>query len=359
LLVPHNYENVGGFYLPLRNYKRELELLGHNIFIFRLPYHLKSREKRNYSASLNSSILLNKIDCLVSFSLNQSYMLSKQLKLNGFKGRQIGFLVDSMRLHAKSILKMRGSLTLKIKNRLRSILYTYKERACLNYFSDVIYVSSVDANYVKYYYKPKNRIHCIPNGVVIEDVEDFSKKLKNCRIGMLTGFSNDTIQNNLIPFLNGAFPRLRSSISNIEFVIAGKGATEKTSSMLRRTDGVIFLGYVDKLEDFYNEVDVVITTVKKECGILNRVLEAWSFGKVVVGYRRNFAAFEKAKEGTHFLSADSAEEFVDRLSNIQNGGIDLAKIGFEAHNLVKNDYTWVKAAQSLADVIITNEESSK
>ena len=93
-LVPYDFEMVGGLSLPIKNYKRNLEGYGHNIFYFKLKYHMHANQMREISTSIVNEIENHSIECIISFTLNQSYMLAKQIDLNGYKGRKIAFLMD-------------------------------------------------------------------------------------------------------------------------------------------------------------------------------------------------------------------------------------------------------------------------
>ena len=54
-LVPYDYKRIGGLYLPLINYKQNLEDLGYIVSFFELPYHLKRRDSSSY---LNRLVLV-------------------------------------------------------------------------------------------------------------------------------------------------------------------------------------------------------------------------------------------------------------------------------------------------------------
>ena len=112
-LVPNDWKETGGLLLPLTNYKTELEKFDNKVSYFELPYHLNMKNINRYSDKLNEYVEKNKINCLIGFTLNQSYMLAKQLKINDFNGQKIGLLMDSMRLNITSIMKSNQKKSVK------------------------------------------------------------------------------------------------------------------------------------------------------------------------------------------------------------------------------------------------------
>ena len=60
----------------------------------------------------------------------------------------------------------------------------------------------------------------------------------------------------------------------LKVIAAGRGADNTVKEYFDR-NRIIFLGEVENLCDFFNSIDIYITTVRKECGILNKVLDAF------------------------------------------------------------------------------------
>lgn len=351
-LVPHDYEKIGGFYLPLNNYKKGLEELGHFVLFYSFPYRLKHFASKGLRNDLKNIVINQKIDTVIGFTLNISYIYLRFVRDNSYDVQDVAFLMDSMRLHAESIIKTQRFGFGKILNKLKKIVYTNRERYCLRHYKKNLYVSIVDYEYVLKHYHVTNIIDYIPNGMVLQEKVFVSNiHSTSLNVGLLTGFSPDTLNNNVYPFLFSFFPEIKERIPSIKFVLAGRGADKETIDKILTIKGVEYLGYVENLEDFYSQIDVVITTVNKSCGILNRVLEAWSFGKVVVGFKRNFAAFPESLPNKHYLIADSIQEFVKVFSELIDGSIDSNTIGNNALCLVKEHYDWQTSVKKLNQLL--------
>lgn len=354
-LVPIGYKGVGGFQLLADGYKRVLEEKGWHVFIFEMPYHIKPWKRNNISSAINNQVKLHCIACVISFTLNLSYALAKQLSIDS-NVTKIGFLMDCMKLNARSIRKTKRNLIPKIKYALREVLYTYKEKRCLNAFKRCVFVSPVDGDYVRRHYsKSKARIVVIPNGISLPTAYFARKEDAGITIGCLTGFGKETIENDLKRLIFEIFPRILESNPSTELVIAGRGAPDSFVTAIKELPNVRFLGFVENLIDFYSCVDLIVSTVSKECGILNRVLEAWSYGKAVIGYKKNFLAFEKAKENHHFFVAENPQDFAESIRLIREGVLQLPASD-DLTNFVKENYSWNVSGNQLIRLI---EESLK
>lgn len=82
--------------------------------------------------------------------------------------------------------------------------------------------------------------------------------------------------------------------------MAGRGDSSESIERIKMYNHVEYLGEVDCLADFYGQVDLIVTNVIKKW-LLNKILEAWPYGKCVIGYEHIFYAFESAEKGMHYL----------------------------------------------------------
>ena len=301
-------------------------------------------------------------DVIMSYALNQSYITLRLLRKE-FREKSIGFLADSKRLHQESVIMYKKTLSEKIYCIARKTVYSYKEKRCLSGFGDIVYVSPVDVKYVEKTYSFSASLHCITPGVekqstvIEESTNDFD--VKCIQIGCLTDFSNDTLNENLYPLIKGIIPYLDNNQLKYKLIIAGRGANSTIENEMKKSQNIQYIGYVDSLSDFYNSIDIVITTVAKKCGVINRILEAWAYAKPVIGYSHNFVPFLKAKNEENYLSADNNEEFYKMLTDIQKGKYDLCSMGQKSKRMVEENYTWEIAARKFLQLFNSIVERKK
>lgn len=349
LCVPDNYKSVGGMYLPIDNYENQLVRLGHSVTVFLMPYHDNNISiKNNFLSYIKNGM----IDVLMVYGLNQIDIIRKWLKNTRYTGKKVALMIDSLQLESESVMKETSNIKHIIKLYLQNKLYAKKEQANLCFYDDAVYVSTVDIEYVKSHYSNISSIlHYVPNGTKIpKEIHTHAKK-EQLVLGCLTGFSKETIENNLKYLIDVIIPDIVAEYPEAEFCIAGRGCPKEFEEYLMTIKNLRFLGFVENLEDFYDNVDVVLTTVKKECGILNRILEAWAYKKVVVGYKRNFATFGDAINGVHFLSAETSADFLSQYKLLKENRELYLSISKASNDLVKNNYTWDAVGYQLQKII--------
>ena len=351
-LVPYDYKKIGGLYLPIDNQRSILKNMGHNVKLVGVSYHPSHKEVK---ALIRSLIMLKNegYKTFVSYTLIMSYTAirrcAKYLPDCDFSC----FLVDSMKLNACSVLKDLKFGKQYLLERLKLIKYSFEEKYVLNNVKSVGYVSPVDIKYVKASYKNiKSKIFCIPNGTTIYSRNPpVISKNKPLRIGALAGATEKTNRDNLFPFLDKAFPLIVKKHPEVSFVIAGNVKSENDVKHLKSVKNTVYLGFVDSLSDFYDNVDIIITTVKKECGVLNRVLEGWAYGKVVIGFEKNFRGFEFAQEGKDYIVANNWNDFEQIIDNIIKGIVDVNYIARHSNEMVYKSYSWEMSTNRLMKMI--------
>lgn len=242
-----------------------------------------------------------------------------------------------------------------IKKLARYFMHWYKESVVLEKYRLAIYLTESDVSYAKQIHKKISaHMRVIPYGLPIPVLNKKKCVLdlkKNFKIGYLGTFNSETIAMNLAWFLNMWRDTVYGDFPHIQIVIAGRNASKEDREYFGEYEFVKFIGEVDRLEDFYNNVDVVITTVPKEAGIITKVAEAFAYGKCVVGFRRNFAPIVNCLEGTHYLPADSKEEFLHIFTDIMEGKVDIDRIGQDARTLIMKNYQWDSQKEKLIEYI--------
>lgn len=111
-------------------------------------------------------------------------------------------------------------------------------------------------------------------------------------------------------FIADVFKKLRSVFPGIELVIAGRG-DEKLASHFFKGEGVRFIGEVESLDDFFNDINIYVATVPKGCGVLNKLLDAFSYRVFSIGVQASFSAFSDLKEG--YVVCDRLEDYVNAI----------------------------------------------
>lgn len=252
------------------------------------------------------------------------------------KNIDLALLVDSPTLCYKSVsffyLKYRVWNPLEIlKNMFNYFKYLKSERLIIQQSKQVVVVSPYDKTYLERKYN-KNNIICIQNGVKINDNQSCvsSKKDTNIlKLGVISHWGPGAFLD-IKWFIDKYLPKLLENNNKLELIIAGKSAEKYMVDYWETSKGVCFIGEVDKLSDFFCGIDIYLSTVRKSCGVLNKVLDAWAHQKPVIGLPHNFYAFPNLRVGyrtfTNVLELDkllnefsiSNEQYIKELREVKS-----------------------------------------
>ena len=350
--LPYDYEKYGGLKILINNYSKGLSALGVDVQLLLLPYHAVSRKALSkYQEELDDWIAMGRedhgSDIIMGFTLNQVYILQKYMDLHGLK--TFAFMMDSLTLRNESMLNVQKEKRLPIW--IKYWVYRYKESYCIRMYDRLLYVSLADIDYInrRFMRQIKNKhIYFLTNGVNIP-YDYHNNRITNG--GQLTlGILSDGEDINLYPLLNDIFPMIQQKNPNTRLVIGGK-VMPKQLSLISSMNAVEYIGFVEKIEDFYNQIDVVVTTVAKQCGVINRILEAWAYEKAVIGYKHNFYTFKDAIEGSEYVSCTKAAEFAEVIYQFEAGNIDYKQLGINGRRLVDNRYRWDDRCRELKQIL--------
>ena len=132
-------------------------------------------------------------------------------------------------------------------------------------------------------------------------------------------------------FIDDVFKKLRSIYPGMELIIAGRG-DEKMARHYFRGEGVRFIGEVESLDDFFNNINIYVATVPKGCGVLNKLLDAFSYRVFSIGVEASFSAFTELKEG--YLMCDTIEDYVNAIQMYRDNQEQI-------HRMVENAYEYI------------------
>jgi len=102
-------------------------------------------------------------------------------------------------------------------------------------------------------------------------------------------------------------PRLRQSVPGLKLLIAG-GVCKQARHVLGGDPSVTLVSWVDRLEDFYHQVEVVGVPLLSGTGVSVKSLEAAWLGSAIVSTRTGVRGLELADQ-RDFLLADSPDAF--------------------------------------------------
>lgn len=260
---------------------------------------------------------------------------------------RLAYLVDSPTLCFGSIirfhLKRRHYTSSQIWfNLLRYIKYFIYESAVVHSYSKVIMAAKQDAAHINLKYDV-NKAVPIENGI---DLPKVQRERCNSpagsfpRLGYLN-FWGPWRQHDFEWFANEIWPTCKLFYPNAELIIAGRGATpELEKYFLDR--GFKFMGAVNTLDEFFTEIDVFVTSIRKECGILNKILDAFAFQVPVLTFVNNAHPFRT--ESPFFYEYRNVEDFISALEHIRLNPEEVHDYAKRAHAYLHKYHDWDKQA---------------
>lgn len=151
-------------------------------------------------------------------------------------------------------------------------------------------------------------------------------------------------------FVEEIFPRVREAIPAVELFIVGKSPTAAVEA-LGDTAGVTVTGRVDATEPYLQAADVSIVPLREATGLQIKLLEALAAGNVTVTTPIGVAGMD-AKNGTHVLVAEDADEFTATLIKVLNNPAEFESIAASAQRLVAETYARDTVINELERILI-------
>jgi glycosyltransferase involved in cell wall biosynthesis len=307
---------------------------------------------RHAQKSLQDAVVIhslegrNETDIILALGI----VASKQLMESGLPKR-VSFLIDSSILGFASVckfyLRRRDVLSRELYiDFLRYLKYYPIELAILRSFQTVIVVSPHDGSYLQHRFELSN-VRVIPNGVSLPIIPQTAAKDFDYTLGILSYWGKGTYHD-VSWFIRDFLPQLRERFPGLRLVTAGRGADEEMIRYLRRNK-VEHIGEIERLEDFFDRIDIVITTLRKECGILNKVLDAFAHKKIVLGLRHNMYAFNELKGG--FFTYDTLEEMAERINFIHNNPSIVDQMTERAFAYAREQHDWTTNYRQLKEIV--------
>jgi len=153
------------------------------------------------------------------------------------------------------------------------------------------------------------------------------------RIGFIGKLSYEANHEALYDFLQNVWQHLMNEKVPLEFVIAGSGNLPvKIENIISTNCNINFLGYIDEIEKFWDEIDVLIVPIKFGAGSNIKIAEGLMYGKKIIATKFATKGFESFVEKNLIEIANNQLEWITRIkNNIKNkSNIDFEAIQAEA-----------------------------
>lgn len=214
------------------------------------------------------------------------------------------------------------------------------ETQVVNDFDAVVSITEIDDKIQKEYLNPGIKTISIPVGFdMAEQNYPQPKDLSLFFIGALDWAPNEQ---GLNWFLNNVWEDIFKKNPKIKFYIAGRNIPAYFQKWADKN--VEICGEVPSSSEFIQQHSIMLVPLFFGSGIRVKIVEAMSFGKVVISTKIGAEGIF-SKDSEQILLANSKEEFIEKISNcvanpdlvknISENAFNFAKENYENRNLVK------------------------
>lgn len=181
------------------------------------------------------------------------------------------------------------------------------------------------------------QIDVIPNGTNLVNIDFIDGKIEKIENTILFVGSLDYDPNNegLSWFLNSILPLIKIEV---KLKIVGSGnASVELINLLRKTQNVELLGFVEDLDNHYIESDLVVIPLLSGSGTRLKALEAMNYHCAIVSTSKGV---EGIKISDQVLIANSPTEFVSSIERLLQDAELRYTLGKKGRKLVEDKYSW-------------------
>ncbi len=197
-----------------------------------------------------------------------------------------------------------------IAQKMQSVFYKYlicnSERKTIRISDKVFVCSNKDKKHLDKF-SQGDKIITIPNSVTLKRILPVPVKKTILYLGTYLYEPNVYAAELLIEHV---FPRIRLIIPDCELIIAGD-SPERIKFYSTSLEGVSYTGFVDDLDELYQNVRIVCTPISIGSGTRIKILEAASYGKPVVSTSIGVEGLE-FEDGKEIFIRDHPDQIAEK-----------------------------------------------
>lgn len=188
-------------------------------------------------------------------------------------------------------------------------------------------------------------VHIISNGIKVQPAVDLISKFDIGFLGNMGYFPNQ----HAVEFLmSSIYPRLKTKYPNLKVIIGGANPSSKILSYAN--DNVKVTGYVERMEDIYKDVKIMVAPIFQGSGLQNKLLEAMAARAACVTTTNANAALG-ATPNVHLMIADDEDTFCRAIDVLLSKRSRRKQIVDAAYLFVKENYDWNLSNQKLNSIL--------
>lgn len=218
---------------------------------------------------------------------------------------------------------------------------------------ETIYISDVDSRMVPDEFTPGKRRHVIPNGV---DFGTYSaekvKGIVSPSIGFLGNMAYPPNIEAATWLFHEIFLPLRERVPDLSLILIGRDPLEPILK-LRDHPGVTVTETVENIWPYVNSVDLFLFPLWTGAGLKNKILESMYAGRPIITTSIGNEGIN-AVSGRDILICQDSRTFQEETLRLLKSPEERRRIGKNAHEFVKQRFSWPPILQSFEDLMVGN-----
>jgi len=251
--------------------------------------------------------------------------------------KMILFPIDSLSLFTQRRIQ-------KEKQFIKRLAFRFDFYKCMKFesyyyqkYNKVVFVSDVDSEYVKKLNQSINT-HFIPNGV---DIDFFKKnddrEIENNSLIFTGDMAYGPNEDAALFLIKEIYPLVKKEME-IKLYIVGQRPTEQIKQF--QSKDIIITGFVDDIRIYIDKASVYISPLRYGSGIKNKVLEAMSMSKIVIGTDISFDAIDVEHKKNCINISHEPKEIASTIVEIFKKIDEYKNIETNARKTIEEQYYW-------------------
>lgn len=150
-------------------------------------------------------------------------------------------------------------------------------------------------------------------------------------------------------FVENVWQKVLEKWPQAKFYIAGMSPTEKVKALSAK-QGVVITGFVDDILPYFDQASVFVGPFRIARGVQNKVLQAFACGLPVITTSMGAEGI-RCKDGDSVLLAQSPDDFLQQLINLNENDTLRNEITENALQVIHQHYAWESVLRPFEDVL--------
>lgn len=347
------YRNKGFQTSSLKN----LQLFFRRLFQFLIsillwePYYV-SKYKNRRTASLISKITSDNNFDIIQFEYTQMAQYVK----NVTQGKTILHEIDVSYRPAYRRFKKSKSIFKKLIYYIEWCRWAKYEPNIISRFAAVLTVTEQDRLLLKWLTK-KDHIYYFPHAIDIPHNIPLYSSRESFSILFVGSYLHQPNVDAAIWLCKEIFPQIKHKYKNSNLYIVGPNPTDEILSLADKLLGINIVGFVDKVEVYFQKCSVFVAPLRFGGGVKNKILYAMANGIPVITTKVGIEGIENFNSASIFC-VNSTEKFIEQICFIFTNPDIASSMSHRAYQAISETYSWEKVLNRLDDIFIRIVKSS-